>query len=67
MGQSDKISWILKENQHPTRQSQVLEEAIRRRPSETSVRFATGWVRLADAGGSGPAVDWTALPLLMNE
>ena len=59
MGQSDRI--LKKENQHPTRQSRVLEEAIRRRPSEKSVRSAAGQVRLAELGGLGPLVDWTAL------
>ena len=59
------MDWVYrilkKENRHPTRQSRVLEEAIRRRPSEKSVRPATGRVRLIKVGGSGPSIDWTTL------
>ena len=62
MGRSDQVSWILKEeNRRPTHQSRVLEEAIRRRPSEKSVRSMVSRVWSAEVGESGPAVDWTTL------
>ena len=62
MGQSDWVSWILKkENQRLTSQSRVLEEAICHRQSEKSVWSTTGRVRFAEAGASGPSVDWIAL------
>ena len=65
MGRLDRIYRILKkENRHPTRQSQVLGEAIGRRPSEKSVWLAAGRVRSAESGRSGPSVDWTALSVM---
>ena len=62
MGRSDRIYRILKkENRRSTHQSRILEEAIRRRPSEKLVQSAAGRIRSAESGGSSPSVDWTAL------
>ena len=62
VGWLDRVSRILKkENRHLTCQSRVLQEAIRRRLSERSVRSAVGWVRSIKAGGLSPAIDWTTL------
>lgn len=66
MGWSDRVSRILKkENRRSTRQSRVLEKAIRHRPSKKSVRSAAGRVLSAAAGESGLAVDWTALVFII--
>ena len=45
MGRLDQVDRILeKENRHPTRQTQVLEEETRHQPPEKSVRSAAGRV-----------------------
>ena len=70
MGRSNRIYRILKkENRRLTRQSQVLEEAIRRRPSEKSVWSAVDRVWSAESGGSDPSIDWTTLqgPIVVFE
>ena len=70
MGRSNRIYRILKkENRRLTRQSQVLEEAIRRRPSKKSVWSAVDRVWSAESGGSDPSIDWTALqgPIVVFE
>ena len=62
MGRSDRVSRIWEEEiRSPTRWSRILENEIRRRPPEQSVRSAADRVRSAAAGGSVPAGPWTAL------
>ena len=70
VGRLDRIYQILKkENRRQTRQSQVLKEAIHRRPSKKSIRSAAGRVRSAESSGSSPSVNWTTLqgPIVVFE